>query len=523
MGFYLYRGNGSHVAAVIVIDANAVKMKISQIYRSKISTLETLEYPVSIGHEVFSTGKISFESVREVSSILNGYIKLIDEYKVLNYRVVGTTAIGEAENADFVIDQLKVKNGLNVEIMESNYEESLIYSNVIERIKDECDKEGPGAVIANINTAYLGLSLYKDNFIKFSHNLPIGYMRCYDMFSKVMNGENDFRIVLEEYMSVLMKGMEHWIDKKDTSKIFITVNDINLISEILHISCNDGLCQINIQELKKYYGMFSSVTEQKLSLEFGIEPGKVKLICSILSICLGVSEFAKTDSVNFLKTELLDCIMFSMLNKKDSQLIEESIKNSTIESAQSIANYYRCDKKHRNLVCENAGAIFDRLKKIHGLNQRKKLLLQIACIMHECGNCINLKNPNESVFNTVKSANIYGLSLEENLIVACIAGCSDCSLKKYESEAEKKLSVKNKLIVSKLTAIFLVSNALDISCKQKLPSIKVKINQGEVIVTGKTDKKMLFEQWEFRRCSNFFKEVFGMNIKLLVKPKNLAI
>ena len=166
----MYRGKGSSVAGVIVIGSNVIKMKISQIYRSKIVDLETLEYPISIGHEVFSTGKISFNSVREISSILSGYLKLFDEYKIINYKVLGTTAFREAENREFVIDQLRVQNGLNVEILELNYEEMLICSNIIRQIDNNESEEQSGKIIANISSGNLGLSLYENGAVKFSHN-----------------------------------------------------------------------------------------------------------------------------------------------------------------------------------------------------------------------------------------------------------------------------------------------------------------------------------------------------------------
>ncbi len=523
MGLYLYRGNGSSVAGVIVIGSNVIKMKISQIYRSKIVDLETLEYPISIGHEVFSTGKISFNSVREISSILSGYLKLFDEYKIINYKVLGTTAFREAENREFVIDQLRVQNGLNVEILELNYEEMLICSNIIRQIDNNESEEQSGKIIANISSGNLGLSLYENGAVKFSHNVPIGYMRVYDMFSEVIESGEDISSVLEEYMNVMVKRMKYWLSPESSQTLIVTGNDISLISEICNAQCDGNRFNVEIDELTKLYDSFKTINLDRLSIMLNLNTEKTKLACSILSICLGILKIANIKSVTYVKTELLDCVMNLLLNKRDTLLIEENIESSTIESAKSIAKYYRSDMKHYEAVCENACTIFERLKKIHGLNQRKKLLLQLACIMHECGNNINLKNSDESVFNAIKNTNVYGLSFEENLIVAYIAGLDEFSLKRYENELNKNLSVKNKLIASKLKAIFIIANALDVSSKQKLCEVKAGIIKGEVIITGTTDKNTLFEQWEFKRCRDFFEEVFGVKIRLLVKPKNLSI
>ena len=68
----------SKVSAVIYIGSYDVRMKISQNYKGKISDLERLEYPVDIGHDIFTTGKISFDTIGKIVSII---IK-ITEYRI---------------------------------------------------------------------------------------------------------------------------------------------------------------------------------------------------------------------------------------------------------------------------------------------------------------------------------------------------------------------------------------------------------------------------------------------------------
>ena len=70
------RKKSSKAAAVIDIGSNMIKMGISQIQKGEITQLDYLEYPLSLGHEVFAEGKISFESLRELSKILRGFCEV---------------------------------------------------------------------------------------------------------------------------------------------------------------------------------------------------------------------------------------------------------------------------------------------------------------------------------------------------------------------------------------------------------------------------------------------------------------
>lgn len=61
--------------------------------------LELLEHPLRIGHEVFTSGRISVETVRRLSEILRGYSQVMKEYGVTEYRAIATTALREAATA----------------------------------------------------------------------------------------------------------------------------------------------------------------------------------------------------------------------------------------------------------------------------------------------------------------------------------------------------------------------------------------------------------------------------------------
>ena len=105
-------------AAVIEIGSSAVRMRVSQLKHGEIEMLDSLEYPVFFGHEVFTTGRISFESLRQLSSILTKFTTALEGYNCKNVRVVSSTVMREAENRSFVIDQLKIHNNLHLEILE---------------------------------------------------------------------------------------------------------------------------------------------------------------------------------------------------------------------------------------------------------------------------------------------------------------------------------------------------------------------------------------------------------------------
>lgn len=77
---------------------------------------------------MFASGRISAETVRELCTALKGCSQVMKEYGVGEYRVLATTALREAENRAYVVDQIKIRNGLTVEVLENGEESAFIYS-----------------------------------------------------------------------------------------------------------------------------------------------------------------------------------------------------------------------------------------------------------------------------------------------------------------------------------------------------------------------------------------------------------
>ena len=123
--------------AVIDIGSSLIQMRVSQLCDGAITDIDVLRYPTQIGHEVFSTGKISFDSLKEMISVLRGYAQVMLEYGVTQYKVVATSVLREAKNRAYVVDQIKIQNDMAIEVLEDDQEKTLIYSVINSESKRE--------------------------------------------------------------------------------------------------------------------------------------------------------------------------------------------------------------------------------------------------------------------------------------------------------------------------------------------------------------------------------------------------
>ena len=67
-----------------------------------------------------------------------------------------------------------------------------------------------------------------------------------------------------------------------------------------------------------------------------------------------------------------------------------NLENDILVAAHNIAKRYSTGKDHIKGTTELALAIFDSMKKVHGMGDRERLLLQIAVQLHDCGKYISM-------------------------------------------------------------------------------------------------------------------------------------
>jgi hypothetical protein len=136
----------SNFFGVMHIGSEQVSLQIVE-YTSleDMRAVERASSQVTLGEETFKTGRISFATVRELCELLKGYRRLLHEYGVKDYRLLATTAIREADNQQYIIDQVRLKTGLTLEVvdmLQEMYQKYIALFRDIEAVGLSAEPEG---------------------------------------------------------------------------------------------------------------------------------------------------------------------------------------------------------------------------------------------------------------------------------------------------------------------------------------------------------------------------------------------
>ena len=513
------KAKATPLAAVIHIGGNAAKLKISQLQNGKTVDLERLTFPLSVGHDVFSDGHIGFNSIKEINRALTGFLQVINEYGVKQIRTVAASALRDALNRAAVIDRLKIASSLDIDVLENSVEKPLIYHSCIAAMdKAKIPLSSGNTLFAFIGSGTIGLALAEGRQMIWSQNLPFGALKISDTIEEMRGYTENFVKCAEELLGTLFnrhtalpfsakpKHLNLVISGSSTETIAEMTDNATISGNVCRLKA-DSIAALR-QKLLQDSRFFASAGKLSVPLDFD-------LLFTVLTIYLEL--IARTGAAEILmpKTTLIDSVMEQMLVPGAKTSYRKDLRANALTCAQRMATSFKCDEKHNAFVGDVALQLFDKLKDLHGLGEKERLVLAIAAILDGCGKMISARAISEASFDIIRRSEIYGITFRQRLYIAHILLSSEFVDPNFA--AWQELTNKEQTVIAKLAAIFRLAKALDISGKQKLSVVGVKTADDSVNVTAKTTDDVFLEQRSFKNCATFFKLVYGLAPVLHIK------
>lgn len=174
--------------ASVDIGSNAIRLFVAQKLKSgRIKVLEDKRASVRLGKDVFAHGRIRSVTRDELARALKKFRKTCDELGVAKIKAVGTSALRDSKNGRQVIDHLKSRTGIQVDVINGQREALLLHRAVSETV----DLKNRTAVLVDMGGGSLEIVLSRRGRIVFKESLPIGTVRLLAKVG-VKGGYEDF-------------------------------------------------------------------------------------------------------------------------------------------------------------------------------------------------------------------------------------------------------------------------------------------------------------------------------------------
>ncbi|AIG29782.1 rod shape-determining protein [Flavobacterium psychrophilum] len=284
--------------AAIDIGSNAMRLLITNIVEqqgkeTQFNKSALIRVPIRLGQDAFTVGEITEENIDRMVDAMKAFKLLMKVYKVEQYMACATSAMREAYNGKEVVEIIKKKAEVKIEIIDGKKEAAIIATSDLHQfIKTE-----QTYLYVDVGGGSTEFSLFSDGKMVVSKSFKNGTVRLLN------NMVND--IVWEE--------IEKWI-KTNTERY----DDITLIgsggniNKIFKLSGKLQEKPLSYMYLNTQYQYLNSLTYEQRIAEMGLNTDRADVIIPALSIYLKAMKWSGANKIYVPKIGLSDGIVKAM-------------------------------------------------------------------------------------------------------------------------------------------------------------------------------------------------------------------
>jgi exopolyphosphatase/guanosine-5'-triphosphate,3'-diphosphate pyrophosphatase len=289
--------------AAVDIGSNAIRFQISTVLdngpRTMFKKLEYVRFPLRLGHDVFSTNRISEQSMEKFVKLMRAYKLLIELYEADDYMFCATSAMRESENGEELAKRVYNELGITINIISGHEEADMVNKAISSYLSDQ------SYIHIDVGGGSTELNLYLDGKKTKTRSFKIGSVR-----------------VLEHTDSpVMWQDMEKWV-KSNVDKSFGKITAVGTggnISKIFEIAKVKPGKAVTLKKIRSTMEVIKSKTIEQRIYEMQMNPDRADVIVPASDIYMKVMEWAKSPDMIVPEVGLKDGILLHLLEKNRNQ------------------------------------------------------------------------------------------------------------------------------------------------------------------------------------------------------------
>lgn len=284
--------------AAIDIGSNAMRLLVANIIEEKgkethFSKSALVRLPIRLGQDAFTVGEISEENIDRMVDAMKAYKLLMKVHKVERYVALATSAMREADNREEVIQIIKEKADINIEIIDGKTEAAIIASTDLHYLL----KTEETYLYVDVGGGSTEFSLFSDSKMIASKSFKIGTVRLLnDMVNELV------WIEIEKWIKTYTREFDN----------VILIGSGGNINKLFKMSGKQQDKPLSYMYVTKRYNFLNSMTYEQRVSELGLNPDRADVIVLATKIYLNAMKWSGAKKIFVPKIGLSDGIIKAM-------------------------------------------------------------------------------------------------------------------------------------------------------------------------------------------------------------------
>lgn len=498
--------------AVIDIGASAVRLVVAHIAHGQPpAILEEASRGLLIGRDTFSTGRIGAETMEAAVRALRGFRRIMDGYGAIMTRTVATSAVREAVNADIFIDRIRVRTGIDVEIIDGAEEIRLTYLAIRERLRDHPAAHAGHAVLFEVGGGSLVVTRLDHLQPRQSAVYPLGAIRLRQSLAS-WHGRHEQRVaLLGRHIANVADDIARDLHLGGASEVIALGSDIRFAASQIADGGDRDIAVLDREAFLAFCAEVTRLDEETLVARYRLpEVGAETLVPALLVYRDLLLQTAATRLI-VPDVSLRAGVLVAMAGGGAEPALAD-FDTQVIAAAQALGEKYHYDALHAQAVARLAVRLFEVLAADHALGRHDRLLLQVAALLHDIGIFVGVRAHHKHTQYILEASEIFGVSRDDMRVVANVARYHRRGLPQATHLSYMVLSREDRVRVQKLAALLRLANALDAEHLQKIRDLRLGVRGDLWVLALDGTGDLTMERLVATSRADLLKDVFGRRL-----------
>ena len=504
--------------AAVDIGSNSVRLKIARLQGGRLRPLHEDREVTRLGEGVFRSNFLTPESMAETVKVLRRFHRTTQQVVTDNVRVVATSALRDARNAQAFIEWVRSATGWRVEVVSGLEEARLIHLGLVSSPRLD---RFPTLMI-DLGGGSCELTISQGGHIRDAVSLPLGAVRLTDEFLRhdpVRKGE------LKRLRGFVAREVSKIVGRIAAAKIKNVIATSGTAAALAAVATHlrprgsrqrSLVSRAEMTRIAKLLARLPVAERRKIE---GIGPRRAEIIVAGAMVYHELLDRLHLAAFRYSPLGLRDGVLAQMAADYDrSTRSGRQIESERWESIMKAVAHYHIDRKHALDVRESAMGLFSGLRSLHRLPPEYREWLSAAAMLYEVGDYVNRNGHHRHTHYIISNSEILGYTPQQRRTIAAIARYLGKSRPTTDDGPMKLVDPADRPDVQKAILLLRLARALNLGRSRAVQKVRIGLRSAEVRLTLVPRRRMGvdLEQWAIEKECAYFREVFGRELSTAV-------
>ncbi len=499
--------------AVVDMGAASIRLVVAEALPGQpVRVLEEASRGVLLGKDTFTHGRLGAATVEATLKSLEGFRRIMDTYGVVRYRAVATSAVREAGNRDAFLDRVRLRTGIEVEVIDGSEENRLTYMAVREQLRNHESLTDGDTLLVEVGGGSADISFLRRGEPIQSGTYALGSIRMRQSLASWHGGHEQRMRLLRRHIHNVVEDIRREMPLRGAQHFIGLGGDLRFAAAQLGAAePHDTVPRVGREPFLGFCDQVAAHDIDELIERYRLPQADAETLVPALMAYRELMAETAAEALLVPNASLRAGLLLDVTGAEEYSI--EHFRKQVLASAAALGEKYRYDAPHARNVADLAMRLFDELKGEHGLAERDRLLLEVAALLHDVGIYVNLRAHHKHSQYLLSVSEIFGLSQDDMAVIANVARYHRRATPQKSHLPYMALDRDTRVVVNKLAALLRLANSLDADHLQKVRDLRVAAEEGALVLEVEGAGDLTMERLASLSRADLLTEVFGRRVQ----------